>query len=92
MRIRWQKTRDKHVSMTNNYLTKQTRFLCTEQFPKKIRGIFLPEEKRAIKAIKKRISNSINVYYISDIKFELLADGDKTECILGMIFVTWCIV
>ena len=32
------------------------------------------------------------VYYVSYIYFELLAAGDTTECILGMIFVNWCIV
>ena len=33
-----------------------------------------------------------NVYYLSDIHFELLAAGYITVCILGLIFVTWCIV
>ena len=34
----------------------------------------------------------IDVYYNSDTPFERLDDGYITECILGMIFVTWCIV
>ena len=32
------------------------------------------------------------VYYLSDIQFEQLDDGYTTEFILGVIFVTWCIV
>ena len=32
------------------------------------------------------------VSYISYIPFERLDDGYKTECRLGVIFVTWCIV
>ena len=32
------------------------------------------------------------VSYISDIPFEQLDDGYTTECIIGMIFVTWCII
>ena len=34
----------------------------------------------------------IAVSYISEIHFEILAAGDTTECRLGMVFVTWCIV
>ena len=34
----------------------------------------------------------IGVSYHSDTPFEQLDDGYTTECILGMIFVTWCIV
>ena len=30
--------------------------------------------------------------YLLDINFERLAARDTTECILGMIFVTWCFV
>ena len=30
--------------------------------------------------------------YLSYIHFEQLAGGDTTDSILGMIFVTWCIV
>ena len=33
----------------------------------------------------------IYVSYLSYIPFEPLDDGYTTECILGMIFVTWCI-
>ena len=29
--------------------------------------------------------------YLSDIHFERLADGDKTDSRIGMIFVNWCI-
>ena len=31
-------------------------------------------------------------FYLSYILFERLDDGYTTECRLGMIFVTWCIV
>ena len=34
----------------------------------------------------------IYVSYISYIPFERLDDGYKTECRIGMRFVTWCIV
>ena len=34
----------------------------------------------------------IYVYYLSYIPFERLDYGYTTECILEMIFVTWCIV
>ena len=34
----------------------------------------------------------IYVYYLSYIPFERLDDGYANECILGMRFVTWCIV
>ena len=34
----------------------------------------------------------IDVLYHSDTPFERLGDGYTTECILGVIFVTWCIV
>ena len=34
----------------------------------------------------------LSVSYPSDITFGRLYGGLKTECILGMIFVTWCIV
>ena len=34
----------------------------------------------------------IAVSYISDINFERLAAGDTTECRIGVISVTWCIV
>ena len=34
----------------------------------------------------------VSVSYISYIPFERLDDGYKTECRLGMRFVTWCIV
>ena len=33
----------------------------------------------------------VAVYYLSEIPFERLDDGYKTECIIGMIFLTWCI-
>ena len=32
------------------------------------------------------------ISYLSDIQFEQIYYGDTTECILGMIFFTWCIV
>ena len=32
------------------------------------------------------------VYYISYVHFELIYAGDSTDCILGIIFVTWCII
>ena len=44
--------KDKHASMTNYYLIKQTRLLGTVEVSKKIRGVFVPEEKRAGGAIK----------------------------------------
>ena len=47
--------------MTYQYLIKQTRLLETAQVYKKIRGVFLPEEKRDGWAIKDRIRNSIKV-------------------------------
>ena len=34
----------------------------------------------------------LDVSYHSETPFERLADGYTTECRLGMIFVTWCIV
>ena len=37
-------------------------------------------------------SGEIYVSYLSYIPFEWLDDGYTTECRLGMIFVTWCIV
>ena len=32
------------------------------------------------------------VSYLLDINFEQISDRDKTYCMLGMIFGTWCIV
>ena len=32
------------------------------------------------------------VYYLSYIHFELIYAGDRTDCIIGMLFVTWCII
>ena len=32
------------------------------------------------------------VFYISDIRSERLDAGGTTECRLGVIFVTWCII
>ena len=34
----------------------------------------------------------IAVSYLSDTHFEILAYGDTTDCRLGTVFVTWCIV
>ena len=34
----------------------------------------------------------VDVSYISDIPFEILDYGYTADCILGIIFVTWCIV
>ena len=38
------------------------------------------------------IWGGIDASYLSDIHFERLSAGDTTECRLGMIFFTWCIV
>ena len=55
--------KEKHASMTKQYMTKQTRWLGTAQVPKK-RRIFIPEEKRVAEAIEYIISSSIKVSYI----------------------------
>ena len=38
------------------------------------------------------IWGGLAISYISDIRFEQLSVGDTTECRLGIISVTWCIV
>ena len=51
----------KHTSMTNYYLIKQTRLLGTVEVSKKIRCVFVPEEKRDGGDIKYRIRNRLKV-------------------------------
>ena len=53
--------KDNHASMTNNSLTKQTRLLGTSQVSKKIRGAFVPEEKRDSEVIKERRRNRLKL-------------------------------
>ena len=55
--------KDKHASMTNQSLTKQTRLLGTVQVPNKRRGVFVPEEKMSDEAIKYTIKNRIKMFY-----------------------------
>ena len=51
--------KEKHVSMTNQPLTKQTGLLGTAQVSNKIRGVHVPEDKMSYEAIKYRISNRL---------------------------------
>ena len=61
---RWRNIKEKHASMTNQYLTKQTNLLGTVQVSNKIRGVYVPEYKRSDEAIIYTIRNGIKVFYI----------------------------
>ena len=77
--------KDKHSSTTNESLTKNM-LLGTYQVSKKIRGVFVPEDKRAGKAIKYIIINSLRVPYIWK------AQGEEGDTKFLLLCVQWYLV